>query len=105
MNEPKFTPGPWHVLYDELLDEYRCIIHNEKNFLIAIVSLAVIRRGETYKEKQLANAHLIAAAPEMYQMLEMVLRDWELPDVDAQAKYAPKIERLLAKARGERSGK
>lgn len=46
--------------------------------------------------KRDANAHLIAAAPEMYEMLSDILRNYE-----AGTKIDLEIERLLAKARGE----
>ena len=42
------------------------------------------------------NAHLIAAAPEMYGMLERILKPYGREDISDDA-----IENLLAKARGE----
>ena len=51
-------------------------------------------RGLGQKEG-FANAHLIAAAPEMYEMLE------QLSDLDECQMLKSKINQLLAKARGE----
>lgn len=101
MSKPIFTPGPWHVFYDEMLDEYRCTIVDEKSFLISNVSRAAIRRGETYKEKQLANAYLIAAAPEMYAMLERIMDYRTGGPFIANPTKTEEIYNLLANARGE----
>lgn len=42
-----------------------------------------------------ANAHLIAAAPELYELLE------EMSDYDECQRFKKQINQLLAKARGE----
>ena len=46
-------------------------------------------------EEFIANAHLIAAAPEMYRMLK------EIQEAHAEMDLFQDIEELLAKARGE----
>lgn len=64
------------------------------------------KRGEAYKapdpEGQ-ANAHLIAAAPELYEALEQLLAITDDPDNDADEceSVFPFARRVLAKARGE----
>ena len=47
----------------------------------------------------IANAHLIAAAPEMYEMLENVLTEYK--EMLGMSQEVKGIEQLLAKARGE----
>lgn len=49
--------------------------------------------------ESISNAHLIAAAPEMYEMLEKVLSEYK--EMLGMSPEAEDIERLLAKARGE----
>ena len=82
--KPKFTPGPWHV-FDPV--EYGTLeVQNEECDPVA----SGIEDG--------SDAAIIAAAPEMYEALEMVMKAWEdleKPDYD-------EIDRVLKKARGEK---
>ena len=105
MSETKFTPGPWHVLREGLTD-----LSVEPGIMYN--SLLDIPREE--REEQLANAALIAAAPEMYADIERI-RKWFIgavgymkclgPDEEMFArKMTQEINWLgdtLAKARGE----
>lgn len=78
MSEAKFTKGPWKVWGDWAIKD--CT--PDEN-LIA-----------TYEHGEFANANLIAAAPEMYEMLEAI----------ATLRIVPterKLSELLAKVRGE----
>ena len=63
MNEEKFTPGPW-VAYPHL----RRRNHTE----ISADNLPVISIASVYgvKNQKMANARLIAAAPDMYEALK-----------------------------------
>ena len=90
MSKSKFTQGPWEVntTEDELWGddvwyrvEYHSVIANDETIASDISSKA--------------NAALIAAAPEMYAMLE------DLLDKFRNDEFAPEIEKLLKKARGE----
>lgn len=49
--------------------------------------------------ESISNAHLIAAAPEMYAMLEKVLVEYK--EMLGMSKEVKDIEQLLAKSRGE----
>lgn len=91
--ETKFTNGEWCHDYE---GAYHSVWSKEFNHPVAIV------HNETdvvdFDESN-ANAHLIAAAPEMYEMLEYVMKCAAMQDntlIDAS-----KIRGLLAKARGE----
>lgn len=99
MSDTKFTKGPWGIIENcvgsiEVVfgngsacrgDEYLSIYPtSSKN------DFECIHTGETAE----ANAHLIAAAPEMYEMLESISENPSETNVIH-------IKKLLAKARGE----
>jgi hypothetical protein len=81
MNDTKFTPGPWHTWYEEM----EISIYDQNSDLIC----GPIKQCP----EQEANAHLIAAAPDMYKALE------EIEHSDELASHIAKD--ALAKARGE----
>jgi len=65
----KHTPGPWN-LHDERNDWH---IHSKKHG-----SISVIPKGganQNFINSAKANAHLIAAAPEMYEALKNLEND------------------------------
>jgi len=99
MSETKFTPGPW-ILENRLniCDEYDCFLEP--------IYLHIHDRISD------ADAHLIAAAPDMYEELECardVFRFYQshhefkggTEKAIRNKKIADRIDRLLAKARGE----
>lgn len=110
MSEAKFTPGPWEV------DESHCLgaVTAGKRH-IAMASLFDWPEDEkrVTREQQMANSHLIAAAPDMYAALKMaeefIVNGVEggyirLPDADCHDPAhgtLPAIFLALAKARGE----
>lgn len=90
MKEAKFTPGPWRLTRN---DEW--IVGRDDK----IGEVLIASRGL----QSTANANLIAAAPEMYEMLEGILGhicyDSRLCAICDN--YNERIEQLLKKARGE----
>lgn len=93
MNRPKFTPGPWHV---KNLD--KPYVMQENGIALAqIWDCSVISR-----EQADANANLIAAAPEMYELLSEIL-EFEPRGINLNFfdRINPKIDAVLRKARGE----
>lgn len=82
MSIPKFTQGDWSWGYD---DSTSSMIQVDSDVGCAICRL----QGE-------GNANLIAAAPEMYAMLESIRENFGFKDVNGV-----EIDELLAKARGE----
>ena len=82
----KFTPGPWII--DEHLD-----IRNKRSHVIAQVSHMPGKIGgkDVFNPKSMANARLIAAAPEMYAILK-----WLSESVDLYA-----VQDCLARIDGE----
>lgn len=110
MTEPKFTPGPWKKNQgtiegaggQQIASLYSFRYHPD-----------IIEAGAQLKveENEEANAHLIAAAPELYEACEDTLEaihKWicendEIPAVSADRfiELRQGITKLLAKARGE----
>jgi hypothetical protein len=106
MNNPKFTKGPWHWSPYKDVDGFyglysgdqpvvypqRCNDGDDGN---AWFSTDESYYGETALTE--ADSHLIAAAPEMYDMLASIEND----DNKIPAWLWDKIQATLAKARGE----
>jgi hypothetical protein len=102
----KFTEGPWRVGKNSsgsievyIGNSFTNARHNE----YMRIGIATDTDGGdcTNNPKVEANAHLIAAAPEMYEMLNNIAISMECEHgVDTNA-----IFELLAKARGELCGK
>ena len=94
MSETKFTPGPW--LFSSYKSGNSVIVIDGKEFDVATVN---------YPNRD-ANAHLIAAAPELYEALEGLLADiteyQEINNLGGQNNHwQVKAKAALAKARGE----
>jgi len=94
MSEPKFTSGPW-------------IVRENEPWVIAkdygdMKSVFHVNHPAEPSETQMANAHLIAAAPELYEALDDLRAELFL---HAEGNYfrplLDKAEAALAKARGE----
>lgn len=89
MTEPKFTPGPWR-----------------KSFTTVDCGRGRYINQIWWKSKDVAeaeaNAALIAAAPEMYELLSEIL-EFEPRGINLNFfdRINPKIESVLRKARGE----
>jgi len=100
----KYSPGPWKILDIPTHDVIS--IYQEKNpvrnFHIATVldyAMASKSASEAEFERCLANAHLIAAAPELLEALEMLkplLEEWAIPTDTKE-----RVWKALSKAKGE----
>lgn len=96
MTEHKWTQGPWSVRRDECDDP-----------VVVSECLGLELDGLCWHENSDANAHLIAAAPELYEALERLLPMAEddcfqygsSADNDEDVLFA---RAALAKARGEK---
>lgn len=88
MNEPKFTKGPWYRANYSARSAAtgKFLAHTDSNSLD--------------ESERLANAALIAAAPEMYEMLKHVLGSPYCVDMTGLPSHED-VKMLLAKARGE----
>lgn len=103
-----FTPGPWFVE-----DNDRAISSNAATD-IALVNMANIRYGWDGPDfltasHRAANAHLIAAAPELLEQLQDVLarieksEEWWMDCPDRGGFDANAIRSAIAKATGEQA--
>lgn len=90
MSEPKFTKGPWIVNSN---GSYFNI--GPKNDCSSVPVYPDACMGVMHFDE--ANAHLIAAAPEMYGALETILELGKLSQHQEDI-----VSKLLAKARGEK---
>ena len=86
----KFTKGEW-VVERHVGAVY---VSSERGDVIAKKSTEYANKG--FVNEVEANAHLIAAAPEMYELLSCILERFEPYD-----EASIEIKKVLAKARGE----
>ena len=99
----EFTKGPW-VSYPPHSEKdflNSAIVNIESEYGCHVCSTTIYKR--TFKEIK-ANAHLIAAAPEMYEALEealsMIERQPDFND-DGDGLLISRCKQALVKARGE----
>jgi hypothetical protein len=94
MSEPKFTKGPWHVSENQ-----PTVVGNKEK---AVCKCELDWNLGANERK--ANAALIAAAPEMYDLLQKVVNLEVLTgywDMKNNCPLRESIQKLLKKARGE----
>lgn len=110
-NEAKWTPGPWVIDPETRVFEV-CTIHGlPKDARTDGQGWAYIRSSDTFylghdEKEVMANAHLIAAAPEMYEALEAMIDRYAPSYHDCIDDGMPECEicdarAAIAKARGE----
>lgn len=101
MSETKFTPGPWVVD-----PKYSRDIQAPDGLDVATCCLSILNRKATTEEESIANAALIAAAPDMYEALEMAILEYGKPGGPWNVPTEPgtwidKAKAAIVKARGE----
>lgn len=101
MSKPKFTQGPWSLTDDPIIP--RVVGASGEHDNICAVYRRAVSEGPTEPAKPdveaLANAHLIAAAPEMYDAISNIIE--AIKAGDDHGHDTKHLEHLLAKARGE----
>ncbi len=99
MNEPKFTKGPWFKTCTGFVKD--CLSDPPKTIAV-IPDVASEAKMSGITEAQ-ANAALIAAAPEMYELLDRILGMLEVCKLEQSIDIETEreIRQILAKARGE----
>lgn len=94
----KHTPGPWHRNVPPA--RKYCVVFSGRNTHVA----AVKSDGLTDSEIE-ANCNLIAAAPDLLEALEVILRKYEAQadyaEIDTDGESVAKANAAIAKARGE----
>ncbi len=100
MSETKFTPGPWVVD-----PKYSRDIQAPDGLDVATCCPEILNR-HTDGEESIANASLIAAAPDMYEALEAAILEygkpggpWNVPS--SPGTWIDKAKAAIVKARGE----
>ena len=115
MTDTKFTPGPWFATRDDRDDELCFISRCNDKSPFPINWIACCCTGIDQNEYE-ANAHLIAAAPDLYEALEgvsnvldeiteypHVLSELEMKDAMRVDHALHEARTALAKARGDHS--
>lgn len=93
MSQPKWTPGPWRAFESRSSVGTHAVQDSDGYWCFQTV-------GGTIRDNQEANAHLIAAAPEMYGHLRDLYSDL-VQGANPSQEELDAIGALLAKARGE----
>ena len=95
--QSKHTPGPWHVEPEEWT-EGRGLAICARDGVVAIID----REGNADTEDK-ANAHLLAASPEMYELLRHILTADGVPQSTAAGPMSRKdiawLKTVYAEAR------
>ena len=99
MTEKRWTPGPWVVAWNSVYDmegnrEFPEFMRAGKQ-----ICRPCDKRASTYKNWS-ANAHLIAAAPDLVEALDK-LRVWALDNHTVPTDIVADVEYALGKAYGE----
>lgn len=112
MSEAKFTPGPWVLIEGQFDSEVEVTTETrQQNSKGEICGMDIYFDG-SHGVEQPANAHLIAAAPEMYESIEsdVIRLEFDLAQLGHGFAHAAEEinaelnakKKLLAKARGEK---
>ena len=102
MDKTKFTPGEWYIDKNEP-GPVRVLAKDERSTIVCVVS------GGFANPQVIADAHLIAAAPKLYETLEQLLdteQRYSFGMIGASEMVEAKSQGrdALAKARGEPNG-
>jgi hypothetical protein len=92
------TPGPWHLIHDA--GQLR--VDSERDGAVAVCY--TLMRGEFKAPSEcVANARLIAAAPDLLAVVEMVNRIWSHDQTENLHPESPAaiLRAALKKAKGE----
>lgn len=101
----KFTKDEWVVSTEPESEHYLITVDCGESMSIPIITSALYLSYYDTEERE-ANAHLIAAAPDMYEMLKRIERhitesNNEIELADSIVCNSHEINKLLAKAIGE----
>lgn len=100
MNNEKFTPGKWRLT----AHKRNILIYHRRDVDVGLGQIVAIIEASSDEEVEnaVANARLIAAAPEMYDLLRTHCRECErIPGNENRECELCEFNRVLKKARGE----
>jgi len=92
--EANFTKGDWVVDYKGTIGTVKALVDAEYN-ITPTVAAYQITPSIIHNNEAEANAHLIAAAPLMYELIERIGKSEQVWSME-------EIQELLTKARGEK---
>lgn len=93
MSEVKFSEGPWSTYGDWGVKSF-----GKRDCFVSVEDQG---EGPSATTEKIANMHLIAAAPEMYRILELAMSYMDGDSIEDFVYSYQDIKQLLAKARGE----
>ena len=96
-NETKFTPGPWFTKREG----WSTVYVEARIDGGMIQEVAACGPTDAGQDQQQANAHLIAAAPELYEALDALIKLYEEDDGCRELPEYISARTALSKARGE----
>ncbi len=96
-NQPQYTSGPWRLKQSQ----FGLFVLSEGTAERSPDAIAeMVSSGKTVQ----FNAHLIAAAPELLEALEMIANDYSyLLETKMRPVDADNIHRIISKAKGDAS--
>lgn len=99
MSDTKWTPGPWEVRRKERFNDHVYHVFGDGMHVNAcIANTAYWLDSDSFSESR-ANAHLIAAAPELYEALDDCVK--QLRGIASPMDVPESATAALKKARGE----
>ena len=101
-DQPKWTKGPWPI--KPTGDFKRIVIGDGLVDGPGGYEVAEVYSDDCDRDEAMANAHLIAAAPDLYAALEWAAQNAEESEAGRDSEWYANLERCnaaLAKARGE----
>lgn len=102
MKESKYTSGPWSHYHGKLRPQFPNLIHEVQDKSGgAIVNWQGFDGLGLPKKQVAANAALIAAAPELLEVLESALRQSNCPGENCAINWHTQARVIIAKAKGE----
>ena len=102
MNNTQHTPGPWKAVQHPREHKWAWTIEGADGVGQSIARMGLVNDAQAVT----ANAHLIAAAPVMYEALQIMVRAANVDEIDPLVMFAS-IERAkgaLAQAEGHQHG-
>ncbi len=96
MDNEKFTPGPWSLLFN---DKTKVVFENKGVAIFVADTYAGFTKSDSEQE---ANAALISAAPELYKELEKHCALCMLRHPECEGCKLCETRKVLNKARGRK---
>ena len=97
MSAPKHTPGPWRIINSREQSK-ATIVGADFPRMGYVADVNLCRNNARQQADGHANAHLVKAAPAMYEALRAIIKNWERGDLAAAVRQGTAA---LAQAEGK----